>query len=58
MTIKKALLLGEFSRHLSVGGFTHRIEIYNEANELIGYFHLRWPHDRHEPVVSTRRSTE
>jgi len=51
-TLERALsLLGEFSRHLSACEFTHRIEICNEANEMIGYFHLRWPQDRHEPVV-------
>jgi hypothetical protein len=46
-TPERALsLIGEFSGHLSAGGFAHRIEICNEANELIGYFHLRWPQER------------
>jgi hypothetical protein len=34
---------GDFSRCLAVGGFAHRVEVYDRAKELVGYFHHRWP---------------
>jgi hypothetical protein len=43
------ILLGDFSRCLTGGGFTHRVEVYDSAKELIGYFHHRWPQEQHEP---------
>lgn len=42
-------LLGDFSRCLTEGGYAHRVEVYDEAKELVGYFHHRWPEERHEP---------
>ena len=45
-TQERALtLLGDFSRCLATGGFAHRVEVYDEAKELVGYFHHRWPHE-------------
>jgi len=50
-TLDRALtLLGEFSRCLTAGGFTHRVEVYDDAKELVGYFHHRWPQEQHEPA--------
>jgi len=50
-TLDRALaLLGEFSRCLVAGGFTHRVEVYDDAKELVGYFHYRWPQEQHEPA--------
>jgi hypothetical protein len=50
-TVERALmLLGDFSRCLTAGGFTHRVEVYDDAKELVGYFHHRWPQEQHEPA--------
>src|SRR5213075_1891282 len=45
-TERALLLLGDFSRCLSAGGLTHRVEVYDDANELVGYFHHRWPQEQ------------
>ena len=50
-TAERALtLLGDFSRCLTAGGYAHRVEVYDDADELVGYFHHRWPQDRREPA--------
>jgi hypothetical protein len=49
-TTERALsLLANFSRCLTVGDFTHRVEVYDADGELVGYFHHRWPAEQHEP---------
>ena len=51
-TKERALtLLGDFSRCLTAGGYTHRVEVYDDAKALVGYFHHRWPQDQHEPAA-------
>jgi len=51
-TKERALsLLADFSRCLTAGNFTHRVEVYDEANELVGYFHHKWPQGQHEPAA-------
>lgn len=51
-TLERTLaLLGEFSQCLSIGGFTHRVEIYDDTDKLVGYFHHRWPQKQNEPTV-------
>ncbi len=42
-------LLAEFSRRLTEGGYEHRVEIYDEAEDLTGYLHHRWPRGQPEP---------
>lgn len=43
-TMEQALtLLGDFSRCLTAGNYTHRVEVYDDVEELVGYFHHRWP---------------
>ena len=50
-TLERALaLIVDFSRCLTDGGFTHRVEVYDDAEELVGYFHHRWPQEHHEPA--------
>ena len=49
-TLERALaLLGDFSRCLTAGGFTHRVEVTDDTQKLVGYFHHRWPQAQHEP---------
>ncbi|OAI57387.1 hypothetical protein AYO49_02155 [Verrucomicrobiaceae bacterium SCGC AG-212-N21] len=50
-TVERALtLLADFSRCLTAGGCTHRVEVYDDAKALIGYFHHRWTKEQHEPA--------
>lgn len=43
-TTNRALaLLDEFSRCLANAGLVHRVEVYDEADEVVGYFNHRWP---------------
>lgn len=42
-------LLGDLSRCLTAGGYPHRVEVYGEAEESVGYFHHRWPPGRQMP---------
>ncbi len=43
-TAKRALaLLGEFSQCLATAGLVHRVEIYDEADAVVGYFNHQWP---------------
>ena len=44
-------LLGDFSRCLTAGGFTHRVEIYDSGKGMVGYFHFRWPEGHAEPAA-------
>ncbi len=45
-TSNRALaLLGEFSQCLASAGLVHRLEVYDEADEEVGYFNLRWPQE-------------
>jgi hypothetical protein len=42
-------LLWDFSRCLTMGGFVHRIEVYDESNSLVAYLHYGWPKEKHDP---------
>lgn len=48
--VRTLSLLGDFSRCLTAGGYIHRVEVYDDAKELVGYFHHRWPREQHEPT--------
>lgn len=48
MAERALALLGDFSRCLTAGGFTHTVEVYDDAQKLVGYFHHRWPQAKHE----------
>lgn len=44
------ILLGDFSRCLTSGEFIHRVEVYDDAEGLVGYFHHSWPQGTDEPT--------
>jgi hypothetical protein len=49
-TLERAVeLIGDFSQKLTAASFLHRVELYNLADELVGYFHHRWPQDQARP---------
>ena len=49
-TLPRALeLIGDFSRCLRAGGFVHRVEVYDDTEALVGYFHEGWPEGQHSP---------
>lgn len=51
-TLERALdLLREFSACLSSRSVIHRVEIYDDAGEMVGYFHHQWPWESRDPIL-------
>lgn len=55
-TRQRALsLLHDFSRCMAAVKIVHRIEVYDDIQTLVGYFHCQWPQEQREPTTGDQQ---